>query len=95
MADFKGYIRLQDGTDELFWNEIDVQGTVEDCNQFLGWNDWTVFQQIFYTNPPFIPVAPPPGGGTPGLDAAIKRDNYFESSRDRVFESYRERVFLS
>ena len=93
MADFKGYIRLQDGTDELFWNEIDVQGTVEDCNQFLGWNDWTEFQQIFYTNPPVIPITPPPSTD-PGA-IVIKRASYFQSDRPRVFQSSRERVFLA
>ena len=93
MAGFKGYIRLDDGTDELFWNEIDVEGVVEDCHQFLGWNDWTVVQQIFYTNPPAVPVIPPPST-EPGA-APVGRGVYFQSQRTRVFESIRSRVFLS
>lgn len=101
MADFSGYIRLQDGTDELFWNEIDNQGVVEDINQFLGWDDWTVFQLIFYVNPPSIPVPPtepptPPGPTDPPTSTLeMARKNYFMSDRIRVFRSDRIRVFTS
>ena len=86
MALYSGYIRLQNGTDELFWNEIDNQGVVEDVDQFLGWDDWTVFQQIFFVNPPSIPVFP---------TNREKRTNYFISDRVRVFRSDRIRVFTA
>lgn len=94
MASFSGYIRLQDGSDQLFWNEIDNQGSVNDINQFLGWNDWTAFQMIFYVNPPAIPITPPPSSEGSG-DVIIKRTSYYQSDRHRVFHSIRERVFLS
>lgn len=92
MAAASGYIRLQNGTNDLFWNEIDNQGTVvPEINQFLGWDDWTVYQKIFYIeDPPSTPVIPPP---STNITESIKRENYFQSERVRVFLSDRTRVF--
>lgn len=98
MADFSGYIRLQDGTDKLFWNEIDIEGVpAQYVNQFLGWNDWTVFQMIFYIYPPSIPVPPGPTDPPTNPPSAVtmKRTNYFISDRVRVFRSDRTRVFTA
>jgi len=95
MAEFSGYIRLQNDTHQLYWNSIDNQGVVEDTNQFLGWNDWTEFQLIFYVNPPSVPVTPPPSTGGPGGTISVKRANYFKADRTRVFVSDRSRIFLA
>ena len=94
MASFSGFIKLQDGSDELFWNEIDVEGVVEDCHQFL-WESEILAYQIFYTNPPTIPVdppvvVPPIGGGVPANPVVFSSYN-----GTRVFQSYNPRKFSS
>lgn len=96
MADFSGYIRLQDGTDKLFWNEIDIEGSpAEYVNPYLWTEDMTVYTLIFYVNPPSIPVDPtdPTDPIDPSTPSTRKRTNYFQSDRVRVFQSERTRVF--
>jgi hypothetical protein len=91
MADFKGFIRLDTGGDQLLFNEVDVEGTPEDCNQFLFWDDFTEVQLIFYVNPPTLPVDPPTSGG------GTKPNDWVYSSYNgtRQFVSYNERMFKS
>lgn len=85
MATLSGYIRIEDGTDELIWNEIDDAGVLTELDPFMWW-DGVPSQQIFFDNPPSVPV-------TPDDPYRRTRTNYFLSDRVRVFRSERIRVF--
>lgn len=99
MADFKGFIRLDTGGDQLFWNEVDVEGTPEDCNQYLFWDDFAEAQLIFYVNPPTLPVDPPPteppDTPPPGSGQWVNPLVFSSFHESRQFTSYNERMFKS